>query len=87
MSSTPSKKQLWWHGCSIDELEQPDTYNGRHETMLVAEVFETLSTHPSTTVATPAKLVSGRRRQNKQRKSHKPITRRPIDWKLVDFFF
>jgi hypothetical protein len=61
----PSKKQLWWHGCSNDELEQPATSVGRLETLLGTEVVETLSTPPSTIVATPTQFVGGHRRQNK----------------------
>jgi hypothetical protein len=55
--------------------------------MLATEVVETPSTPPSTTVATPATQVAGRRRQTKQRLSRKPVTRRSIDWKLVDSVF
>jgi hypothetical protein len=36
---------------------------------------------------TPATLVEGRRRQTKHRQSRKPVTRRSIDWKLVDSVF
>jgi hypothetical protein len=53
----------------------------------VIEVVKTLSTPPSTTIATPAKLVKGRRHQNKQRESRKPLTKRSSDWKLVDSVF
>jgi hypothetical protein len=53
----------------------------------VTEVVETPSASPSTTVATPATLIAGRRRQTKQRQSRKPVTRRSIDWKLVDYVF
>jgi hypothetical protein len=52
---------------TIDELEQPATSSGRPKTMLATEVVETHSTSPSTTFATPEKLVAGHRRQNKQR--------------------
>jgi hypothetical protein len=45
------------------------------------------STSPSTTIATPATLVAGRRRQTQQRQSRKPVTIRSIDWKLVDLIF
>jgi hypothetical protein len=55
--------------------------------MLVIEVVETLSTPPSTTVATHATLVASRGRQNKQRKSREHVTKRSIDWKLVDSIF
>jgi hypothetical protein len=55
--------------------------------MLATEVVDTRSTSPSTTVATPATLVASRRRQTKQRQSCKPVTRRSIDWKLVDSVF
>ena len=68
-------------------MEQPATSIGRGETLLATEVVETRSTSPSTTVATPATLVASRRRQTKQRQSHKPVTRRSIDWKLVDSVF
>jgi hypothetical protein len=60
---------------------------GRLGTFLATEVVETLSTPPSTTIAIPAKLVVGRRRQNKQRGSRKPFTLRSIDWKLDDSIF
>jgi hypothetical protein len=54
---------------------------------LATEVVDTPSTSPSTTVATLAPLVAGRRLQIKQRQSRKPVTRRSIDWKLVDSVF
>jgi hypothetical protein len=54
--------------------------------MLATEVVETRSTSPSTTVETTA-IVAGRRRQTKQRQSRKPVTRRSIDWKMVDYVF
>jgi hypothetical protein len=55
--------------------------------MLATEVVETPSASPSTTVTSPAILVACRRRQTKQRHSRKPVTRRSIDWKLVDSVF
>jgi hypothetical protein len=55
--------------------------------MLATKFVETLLTPPSTTVATPAKLLGGRRRQNKPREGRKPVTKRSIDWKLVDSDF
>jgi hypothetical protein len=51
----------------------------------VTEVVD-FSTSPSTTLATLATLVAGRRRQTKQRHSRKYVTYRSIDWKLVDSF-
>jgi hypothetical protein len=39
------------------------------------------------TITTPAKLVAGCRRQNKQRERRKLVTRRSIVWKLVDSGF
>jgi hypothetical protein len=83
----PAKKQLWWQGFSTEELEQPATSIGRPETLLAPEVVETRSTFPSTKDATRATLVAGRRRHNKQRQSRKHVTRRLIDWKLVDSVF
>jgi hypothetical protein len=62
---TPSKKQLWWQGCSTSELEQPATIFVRLETLLTTKVVDTHSTSPSTAVATPATLVACRRRQTK----------------------
>jgi hypothetical protein len=58
-----SKKQLWWQGCFTNVLEQPDTSTVRPETLLATDVVDLPSTSPSTTVATPATLVAGRRRQ------------------------
>jgi hypothetical protein len=55
--------------------------------MLAIEVVETRSTSPSTTVATLASSVAGRRRENKERQSRKLVTMRSIDWKLVDYVF
>jgi hypothetical protein len=56
--------------------------------MLATEVVDLPSTSPSTTVATPAILVTGRRRQTKERQSRKHETRRrSIDWKVVDSVF
>jgi hypothetical protein len=55
--------------------------------MLATEVIDTRSTSPSTTVATHATLVACRRRQRKHRHSRKHVTRRSIDWKLVDSVF
>jgi hypothetical protein len=55
--------------------------------MLATEVVDTRSTFPSTTVATHVTLVACRRRQTKQRQSRKLVTRRSIDWKLVDSVF
>jgi hypothetical protein len=52
--------------------------------MLATEVVKTLLTPPSTTLATRAKLVVGRRRQNKKRNNCKHVTRRSIDWNMVD---
>jgi hypothetical protein len=68
-------------------LELHATYIDHHETLLATEVVETLSTPPSSTIATPAKLVTGRRRQSKQRESGKHVTIRSIYWKLVDSVF
>jgi hypothetical protein len=61
-----SKKQLWWHGCSTSELEQPATSTVRPEILLAIEVVDLSSTSPSTTVATLATLVASRRRQTKR---------------------
>jgi hypothetical protein len=55
--------------------------------MLATEIVDLPSTSPSTTVATPATLVAGLRRQTKHRQSRKHVTRRSIDWKLVDSVF
>jgi hypothetical protein len=55
--------------------------------VLATEVVNLPSTSPLTTVATSATLVAGRRRQTKQRHSRKHVTRRSIDWKLVDSLF
>jgi hypothetical protein len=55
--------------------------------MLETEVVDSPSTPPSITVATPATLVEGRRRQTKRRRSRKLVTIRSIDWKLVDSVF
>jgi hypothetical protein len=55
--------------------------------LLATEVVDTRSTPPSTTFATPATVIAGRRRLTNQRHSRKPLTRRSIDWKLVDFVF
>jgi hypothetical protein len=55
--------------------------------VLATEVVDTPSASPSTTVATPATLVAGRRDQTKLRHSRKPVTRRSINWKLVDSVF
>jgi hypothetical protein len=68
-------------------LEQPATYNIRSETLLATEVVDLPSTSPSTTIAIPATLVASRRRQTKQSQSRKPVTKRSIDWKLVDSIF
>jgi hypothetical protein len=46
-------------------------------------VVDLRSASPSTTVATLATLVAGRRRQTKQRHSRKHVTIRSIDWKMV----
>jgi hypothetical protein len=56
------------------------TYADRLETMLATKVVETLLTPPSTAVATPAKLLGGRRRQNKPRESRKPHVRLIGNW-------
>jgi hypothetical protein len=46
------------------------------------------STPPSTSVATRAKTVAGRRRRSKHRDSRRLVTtRRSIDWKLFDSVF
>jgi hypothetical protein len=66
---------------------QPATSTIRLETLLTTEVVDTRSTPPSTTVATHATVVARRRRQTKQRQSRKLVTRRSIDWKLIDFAF
>ena len=66
---------------------QPATSTVRSETLLATEVVETPSASPSTTVATHATLVAGRRRQTKQRQSRKPVTIRSIYWKQVDYVF
>jgi hypothetical protein len=50
-------------------------------------VFEMPLTSPSTTFAPPATVAAGRRRHNKQRQSRKPVTKRSIDWKMVDSVF
>jgi hypothetical protein len=55
--------------------------------VLATEVVDTRSTSPSTAVATPTTLVAGRHRQAKHGQSRTPITRRSIDWKLVDYVF
>jgi hypothetical protein len=55
--------------------------------MLATQVVDTHLTSPSTSVAASATLVVGRRRQTKQKQSRKHVTRRSIDWKLVDSFF
>jgi hypothetical protein len=55
--------------------------------MLATEVVDTHSTSPSTTTAIPATLVACRLRQTKERHSRKHVTRRSIDWKLVDSVF
>jgi hypothetical protein len=68
-------------------LEQPATSTVRLETLLATEVVGKRSTSPSITVATHATIVVGRRRQIKQRQSRKHVTRRSIDWKLVDSVF
>jgi hypothetical protein len=65
-------------------LEQLATYIGRLETLLGTDVVETHPKPPSTTIATHATLVARCHRENKQRGSRKHVTRRPIDWKLVD---
>jgi hypothetical protein len=52
--------------------------------MLAVEGVETLLTSPSTTVANHATLVTDRRRQNKEREIRKHVTKRSIDWKMVD---
>jgi hypothetical protein len=57
------------------------------KTLLATKVVGTRSTSPSTTIATPAIVVVGRRRQTKRRHSRKIVTIRSIDWKLVDFVF
>jgi hypothetical protein len=53
----------------------------------VTKVVETFVTTPTTAVAALATVVACRRRQNKQRQSRKHVTRRSIDWKLVDYVF
>jgi hypothetical protein len=63
------------------------TSHGRLETLLATEVVEPHSTPPSATIATPTKLVAGRRLQNKQRESRRHVPKRSIDWKLVDYVF
>jgi hypothetical protein len=68
-------------------LEQLATSTVCHETLLATEVVDFPSTFLSTTVATPAALVAGRRRQTKHRQSRKHVTIRSIDWKLVDSVF
>jgi hypothetical protein len=68
-------------------MEQPATYTVRPATLLATEVVDTHSTSPSTAITTPATVVAGRRRQTKQRQSRKHVTRRSIDWKLVDYVF
>jgi hypothetical protein len=68
-------------------VKQPATSYVRLETLLATQVIGTRSTSPSTTVATPTTLVAGRRRQTKQRQSRKHVTRRSVDWKLVDSVF
>jgi hypothetical protein len=68
-------------------MEQPATSSVRFETLSARKVVDLPSTSPSTTFATPATLVAGRRRQTKLRHSRKPVTRRSIDWKLVDSVF
>jgi hypothetical protein len=55
--------------------------------MLATEVVETPSISPSTIVATFVIQVACRRRQNKKRGSFKHVTKRSIDWKLVDSIF
>jgi hypothetical protein len=55
--------------------------------MLTTNVVDTRSTSPSTTIATHVTLVASRRRRTKQRQSCKLVTRRSIDWKLVDYVF
>jgi hypothetical protein len=59
----------------------------RFETQLAREVVDLPSTSPSTTVATLATFVACRRRETKQKHSRKHVTRRSIDWKLVDSVF
>jgi hypothetical protein len=68
-------------------MEQPATSTVRPETLLATEVVDLRSTSPSTAIATRATLVVCRRRQTKQRQSRKLVTRRSIDWKLVDSVF
>jgi hypothetical protein len=68
-------------------MEQSATSTVRSKIMLATEVVDTRPTSPSTTVATLAILVAGRRRQTKQRHSRKHVTRRSVDWELVDFIF
>ena len=68
-------------------MEQPAISTVRYGTLLATEVVDSLLAPPATTVATLATLVAGRRRQTKQRKSRKLVTRRSIDWKLVDSVF
>jgi hypothetical protein len=55
--------------------------------MLATEVVETPLTSPSPAVAAHATLVACRRPYNKQRQSRKHVTRRSIDWILVDYVF
>jgi hypothetical protein len=68
-------------------MEHPATYNGCPWTLLATEVVNLHSTPPSTTMATPSKLVARRRRQNKQMESREHVTKRSIDWKMVDYIF
>jgi hypothetical protein len=68
-------------------MEQAAISNVRLETLLAIEVVDTRSTTPSTTFATPASVVAGRCRETKQRHNRKHVTRRSIDWKLVNYVF
>jgi hypothetical protein len=55
--------------------------------MLATKVVDSPSTPSSTTIAAHVTLVASRRLQIKQRQSRKHVTRRSIDWKLVDSVF
>jgi hypothetical protein len=73
----------------MDDHEHLATTSCRLDASLATKVQVPTSTHASTSIATRAKPVVGRRRcQNKHRHCRGHVkTIRWIDWKLVDFVF
>jgi hypothetical protein len=63
------------------------TSMGRIETLLGTKVVKAHSIPPSTTVVTRVKLVACRRLWDKYRESGRHVTRRSVNWKLLNFVF